>query len=112
MVNANCDFCSKTYRKHLSVGYFRVSAGLMSILCIREGADLNTKCGDHFMAADIEESGMLRPGARPVFSPRLSTTSLDHSYYATGAQADADEGTVDTTILGIISILVHNKFRI
>ena len=112
MVNANCDFCSNTYRKHPSVGYFRVFAGLRSSLCIREGADLNTICGDHFAAADIEESGRLRPGARPVFFPRLSTTSLDHSYYATEAQADADEGTVDTTILGIISLLVHNKFRI
>ena len=104
MVNANCDY---TYRKHPSVGYFRVSAALRSSLCIREGADLNTICGDNFAAADIEESGRLRP----VFFPRLSTTSLDHSYYATGAQAGADEVTIDTTILGIISILVHNKFR-
>ena len=86
-----------------------MSAGLRYSLCIREEADLNTICDDHFAAADIEESERLRPGSRPDFSPRLSTTALDHSYYATGAQADPDEGRIDITILGIISI-VHNKF--
>ena len=74
---------------------------LQGVCCpqVREEADLNTICGDHFAAADIEDSGRLRPGARPVFFPRLLTTVLDHSYYATGAlHADVDEGTIDTII--------------
>ena len=70
-MNANCDY---TYRKHPSVGYFRVSAALRSSLCIREGADLNTICGDNFVAADIEESGRLRPGAEASLFPQ----TLDH----------------------------------
>ena len=99
MVNAHCDFCSNTYKMCPSVGYFRVSAALRCSLCIREGADLNTICGDHFAAADVGDFGRLWPGPRPVFFPRLLTTVLDHSYYATGAlHADVDEGTIDTII--------------
>ena len=71
MVNATCDFCSDTYLKNPSVGYFKVLSALKSSLCIREGADPNTICGEHFSDAEIAESRRLRPEAKPVFSLRL-----------------------------------------
>jgi hypothetical protein len=92
MVNANCDFCSNTYRKVPGAGYFKVTANLKSSLCIREWADLNTICGDHFKECDISESGRLRAEARPVFFPRLSTAAHDHTYYDPGESQDETEG--------------------
>ena len=80
MVNANCDFCGNSYRKYPNVGYFKLTATLKSRLSVREGAGIETICGDHFAVTDISESGRLMPDARPIFFPRLSTAAHDHSY--------------------------------
>ena len=92
MVNSTCDFCSNTYRKNPSVGYFKVSSALKSSLRIREGADLNTICGKHFSDTDIAESGRLRPEAKPVFFPRLSTAAHDHPYVSSEDTQDDNAG--------------------
>ena len=92
MVNATCDFCSNTYRNNPRVGYFKVSSALKSSLCIREGADLNTICGEHFSDGDIADSGRLKPEAKPVFFPRLSTAAHDHPYVSSEDAQDDNAG--------------------
>ena len=92
MVNASCSFCSNTYRKVPSVGYYKVTANLKSSMCVREGADLNTICGDHFHDCDILESGRLKTDAKPVFFPRLSTACHDHTYCDPEDSQDETEG--------------------
>ena len=97
MVNPTCDFCDNAYRKHPGAGYFKVTPALKSSLCIREGAGLDTICGDHFAETDILESGRLRANARPVFFPRLSTAKHDHPYYEAGLGQHVDEGKFEQT---------------
>jgi hypothetical protein len=84
MVNATCDLC---YRKSPTAGYFKVLSALKSSLCIREGSDLNTICGEHFADTDIAESE-----ARPVFLPRLSTVAHDHPYVVPGEVQGDNKG--------------------
>ena len=74
------------------VGYFKVSSALKSSLCIREGADLNTICGEHFSDGDIADSGRLKPEAKPVFFPRLSTAAHDHPYVSSEDAQDDNAG--------------------
>ena len=64
----------------IHIGYFKLTAALKSRLSVREGAGIDTICGDHFAVTDISESGRLMPDARPIFFPRLSTAAHDHSY--------------------------------
>ena len=92
MVNARCDFCDNSYKINPSAGYFKVTQALKNSLCLKEGADLNTICGEHFSPRDISESGRLLKDARPVFFHRKSVMSLDHSYYSENTNEEADEG--------------------
>ena len=92
MVNPSCDFCDNAYRKCPSAGYFKVTPTLKASLCLREGAGLDTICGDHFATTDILASGRLRANARPVFFPRHSTAEHDHPYYDSVLGQPRDEG--------------------
>ena len=92
MVNASCDFCPNNYRHKPHVGYYKISSGLKASLCVKEGVDLNTICGEHFSDTDISPSGRLKPGANPVFFPRQYTTIHDHSYFAQILGQPEDEG--------------------
>ena len=109
MVNATCDLC---YRKNPTAGYFKVLSALKSSLCIREGADLKTICGEHFADTDIAESGRLRPEARPVFFTRLSTAAHDHTYVVPGeVQVDNEGISLFTRISNITFGALFNSMK-
>ena len=93
MVNARCNFCENTYRRNPGVGYYKVTAALKTSLGLKEGADLNTICGEHFSETDIAESGRLKPVARPVFFPRQLKVSHDHTYHSSNNIEEDIEGT-------------------
>ena len=112
MVNATCDFCSNTYRKNPNVGYFKVSSALKSSLCIREGADLNTICGEHFSDADIADSGRLRPEAKPVFFPRLSTAAHDHPYVGSEDAQDDNAGMYYNYAVAPVTLYSEHVYQI
>ena len=96
MVNASCDFCSNTYRRNPHIGYFKVTASLKTSLRLREGAGLNTICGEHFDPSDILQSGRLAKDARPVFFHRQSVASHDHNYFcdSTGENLGEYDGKI------------------
>ena len=80
MVNAVCSFCDNSYKRNPNVGYYKVTAELRDSLCLKEGADIHTICGEHFREQDISDSGRLNKDARPVFFHRKSTMEHDHDY--------------------------------
>lgn len=92
MVNATCDFCENSYRRNPNVGYFKVTEALKISLCLREGAGINTICGEHFAPNEISESGRLQKDAKPVFFHRKSTAAHDHNYFYGNLSEDEGEG--------------------
>ena len=96
MVNASCNFCSNTYRRNPHIGYFNVTASIKTSLRLREGAGLNTICGEHFDPSDILQSGRLAKDARPVFFLGQSVASHDHNYFcdSTGENLGEYDGKI------------------
>ena len=93
MVNASCDFCNNNYRTNPHIGYFKVTASLKTSLRLREGAGLNTICGEHF---DILQSGRVAKDARTVFFLGQSVASHDHNYFcdSTGENLGEYDGKI------------------
>ena len=78
MVNAVCSFCDNSYKRNPNVGYYKVTAELRDSLCLKEGADIHTICGEHFREQDISDSGRLNKDA--CIFHRKSTMEHDHDY--------------------------------
>ena len=66
---------------------------LKTSLRLREGAGLNTICGEHF---DILQSGRVAKDARPVFFLGQSVASHDHNYFcdSTGENLGEYDGKI------------------